>query len=216
MNKFVFLSLIFMGWAFYEMTGGNEFVPQEPARIAKYKAIETERAEAARELERKHKAATAEKARERKKEPVAAKEEERVAMQVAALELTETDATLEQASLVTQTPLTQRKSLYPTSVPPVAPETPVPSLATMSAVEPQPTEPLTIFQPKDPSDLRQVRGTRANMRGGPGTSYAVLSTLNRGDEVEVLKQSENGWVKLKVLDTGRIGWMSAKLLNKVE
>ncbi len=215
MNKFVFLSFIFMGWAFYEMTGGNEFVPQEPARIAKYKALETERAEAARELERKHKAATAEKARESKKELVAA-ETERVAMQVAALDLTKTDATLEQASLITQTPLTRRKSLYPTPVPPVTPETPVPSLATMSAVAPQPTEPLTILQPKDPADLRQVRGSRANMRGGPGTSYAVLSTLNRGDEVEVLKQSENGWVKLKVVESGRIGWMSARLLTKVE
>jgi len=74
----------------------------------------------------------------------------------------------------------------------------------------------TLLIKPEPADIRAVRGSRVNMRGGPGTSYAVLGTLIRGEEVRVLKEPGNGWVKLKVVDTGRIGWMSAKLLKKVE
>lgn len=198
MTKFVFLSLIFMGWAFYEVSGGKDFAPEEPARIAKYKALEAERAEAAREQERTRKAAIAEKARQR--------EAARAAMQVASLDLSGTGAALEQASLVTQTPLTRRQTLF---------SDPTPTPETERAAIPQPIEPNGIAD-DEPADLRKVRGSRVNMRGGPGTSYAVLTTLNRDDEVEVLRESDNGWVKLKVVDSGRIGWMSAKLLTKVE
>ena len=198
MTKFVFLSLVFMGWAFYEVSGGKDFAPEEPARIAKYKALEAERAEAAREQERTRKAAIAEKARQR--------EAARAAMQVASLDLSGTGAALEQASLVTQTPLTRRQTLF---------SDPTPTPETERAAIPQPIKPIGIAD-DEPADLRKVRGSRVNMRGGPGTSYAVLTTLNRDDEVEVLRESDNGWVKLKVVASGRIGWMSAKLLTKVE
>ena len=58
-----------------------------------------------------------------------------------------------------------------------------------------------------PLDLRQVTGNRVNMRNGPGTDYSVVARLARGDAVEVLAAPGNGWLKLRVSDTGRIGWM---------
>ena len=51
------------------------------------------------------------------------------------------------------------------------------------------------------------------MRNGPGTSYSVVATLSRDTEVEVLRDPGQGWVKLQVVDSGRIGWMSARLLS---
>ena len=61
-------------------------------------------------------------------------------------------------------------------------------------------------------DLRQVSGDRVNLRAGPGTSYGVLATLDEGAEVEVI-DTNNGWVKLKTADSGRIGWMADWLVS---
>lgn len=64
-----------------------------------------------------------------------------------------------------------------------------------------------------PADLRRVKVSRANMRNGPGTRYNVVGKLTRDTEVEVVSDAATGWVKLKVLETGRVGWISAKLLT---
>ena len=65
-------------------------------------------------------------------------------------------------------------------------------------------------------DFRFVKGNRVNMRVGPGTEYSVVGTLVRDSQVEVLQDPGFGWVKLLELETGRIGWMSASLLTKLE
>jgi uncharacterized protein YgiM (DUF1202 family) len=53
-----------------------------------------------------------------------------------------------------------------------------------------------------------------NVRNGPSPRYNVILKLTRGTRVEILQDPGNGWVKLKVEDTGRIGWMAARLLEK--
>ncbi len=35
MTRFVFLSIFFLGWAFYEVSGGKDFEPAPPERLAK-------------------------------------------------------------------------------------------------------------------------------------------------------------------------------------
>lgn len=63
-------------------------------------------------------------------------------------------------------------------------------------------------------DIRKVTGRRVNMRQGPGTQYSVVSSLGAGDEVEVLQTPGNGWLKLQVVSTGRIGWMADWLVSE--
>lgn len=63
------------------------------------------------------------------------------------------------------------------------------------------------------SDLREVAGTRVNMRDGPGTSFAVVSQLSRGDQVIVLQNTGDGWLKLQVVETSRVGWMADFLVT---
>ncbi|NVO26266.1 SH3 domain-containing protein [Donghicola sp. C2-DW-16] len=62
-------------------------------------------------------------------------------------------------------------------------------------------------------DIRKVTGSRVNMRQGPGTQYSVVSSLRAGDEVEILQSPGNGWVKLQVVSSGRIGWMAERLVS---
>ncbi|MEY8881452.1 SH3 domain-containing protein [Donghicola sp. XS_ASV15] len=65
-----------------------------------------------------------------------------------------------------------------------------------------------------PRDIRKVTGRRVNMRQGPGTQFSVVSSLGAGDEVEVLQTPGNGWLKLQVVSTGRIGWMADWLVSE--
>lgn len=205
MTKFVFLSLIFLVWAFYEVSGGADFEPEEPERIAKYKALEAERAAAAAEAERLRKAAIAEKARQR--------EAERAVVQSAAFVLTPpADENVELAALTTQTPLVRRETLFSNPTP--TPEGERASIAPDPMAKTEVVEKDEVMEP--PADRRKVRANRVNMRGGPGTNYGVLGKLVRGDEVIVLQDPGHGWVELRVVEDGRIGWMSARLLAKVE
>ena len=61
-------------------------------------------------------------------------------------------------------------------------------------------------------DLREVSGKRVNMRSGPSTNDAVLDTLVRGTQIEVLDVNADGWARLRVLDTDQIGWMAERFL----
>ncbi|MBY6002883.1 SH3 domain-containing protein [Salipiger bermudensis] len=72
-------------------------------------------------------------------------------------------------------------------------------------------EPEPVLAPE--LDLRRVTGNVVNMRNGPSTGFPVVSQLRRGDEVEVLADPGEGWVKLQVLETNRVGWMSARFLR---
>lgn len=62
-------------------------------------------------------------------------------------------------------------------------------------------------------DIRYVAVTSANMRGGPGTDFARVGSLGQGAEVAVLSTAANGWLELEVLDTGKIGWMADWLVS---
>lgn len=62
-------------------------------------------------------------------------------------------------------------------------------------------------------DLRFVDGNRVNMRGGPGTEFAVIGQLLRDDMVEVIKDEGNGWLHLRVSATGEEGWMADWLVT---
>lgn len=68
-------------------------------------------------------------------------------------------------------------------------------------------------EPEVQPDFRFVDGDRVNLRGGPGTDYAVVGKLLRNDMVEVLKDEGNGWLHLRVRATGDEGWMADWLLT---
>jgi SH3-like domain-containing protein len=77
------------------------------------------------------------------------------------------------------------------------------------ASDPAPQTPETA----DP-DLREVTGTRVNMRDGPGTIYPVVARLNIGSKVEVLSDSGTGWLRLRTVPGQQLGWIASSLISK--
>lgn len=101
------------------------------------------------------------------------------------------------------------------SEPPVAPVSLEPESETL--IEPAPeleeaadTEALLEYATPD---LRFVDGDRVNMRGGPGTDYAVIGRLRRNDMVEVIEDEGNGWLHLRDSVTGNEGWIADWLVT---
>lgn len=62
-------------------------------------------------------------------------------------------------------------------------------------------------------DIREVTGDLVNMRSGPGTDFDRIDKLSRGTEVEVLESDGRGWVRLRVVETGEVGWVADWLVN---
>ncbi|WP_210115041.1 SH3 domain-containing protein [Roseovarius aestuariivivens] len=62
-------------------------------------------------------------------------------------------------------------------------------------------------------DIRYVTGNVVNMRGGPGTGFERITSLTEGTEVAVLEQNQDGWLKLRVTETGEEGWMADWLVS---
>ncbi|WP_204113000.1 SH3 domain-containing protein [Shimia biformata] len=210
MKKFVFLSFVFLGWAFYELSGGADFNPRETL----------EDQAQARSVTPAQPAGIASSDQAPVTSPASAPVEK---------------AAGHTSDLATLT--------APAAIPAVTSQSTVPqSPAPAPLTEPQTVQSplagggLTVSSPfttsdrasttteggETPSaipqilaqDFREVNGNRVNMRAGPGTGYQVLDTLVRGQVVEVLTTEANGWSKLRVVDTQRIGWMSSRLLTE--
>ena len=62
------------------------------------------------------------------------------------------------------------------------------------------------------SDIRSIAGDLANMRSGPGTDFGKVDQLSRGTSVEILDR-RGDWVELRDLNTGQTGWMADWLVT---
>jgi uncharacterized protein YgiM (DUF1202 family) len=67
--------------------------------------------------------------------------------------------------------------------------------------------------PATQPDLRFVDGDRVNVRGGPGTEFAVVGKLFRNDMVEIINDEGNGWLHLRDTVTGDEGWIADWLVT---
>lgn len=210
MKKFILISFGFLGWAFYEMSGGDEFEPASE-RLARL-APETETSEVQTETPSQRNAFV-------DTDPPLiplSPEVTRVSLNLTTLEdvLERTNPDEESAAEETTT-TTEDDTGVPRNVALVTESgtTPaiIPSLITgntpIVATEAAGTEPTQGL------DLRTVSGNRVNVRGGPGTDYGIVNRLVRGDEVEVLEENGDGWVRMRTVDTGEEGWMADFLLT---
>jgi|GEM_PF-1729520 len=53
---------------------------------------------------------------------------------------------------------------------------------------------------------------RANVRAGKGTDYKILATLDKGSEVKIIEDGEDGWLLIDY--GGKQGYISASLISK--
>ncbi|MCV2894379.1 SH3 domain-containing protein [Lentibacter sp. XHP0401] len=186
MSRFIIVTFGFLFFAFYELSGGSDYAPSDGSR----QALAAERAIA----------------KEQKRIALAQAKPEAVApapvMTKASDTLTGGDETVVLAS-AGGAALPELKPGVATLIsPPV-------DLAKAGALTK-----VAVSEPAEATgdDIREVTGSRVNLRGGPGTDYNAVGSLTRGTEVRVISE-ENGWVKLQVQETGRIGYMADFLLT---
>lgn len=191
MRTFILLTFGFLGFAFYEMSGGADFEPAS-ARLAQ--------AEPLREA------------------PVAAAREPAADVSIAAATITKIDSTSDVTRValnLTDVSAAAAQPAAPIVTAPVTPARIIDSSQTPQVILPSliATTPTTSADPAT-GDIRTVSGNRVNVRGGPSTNYDVVSRLTRGEEVEVLEDNGNGWVRMRPLEGGNVGWMADFLLNE--
>ncbi|WP_299412956.1 SH3 domain-containing protein [uncultured Sulfitobacter sp.] len=191
MKTFILLTFGFLGFAFYEMSGGSDFEPAS-ARLA---AAEPQEAVTA------------------SVQPVAETPAEEAVINTASI------------TKIDSTPSVTRVALNLTNVTNAAAEATQPetiaSTATVldSADTPQIILPSLIATTSSSDgtevnrDIRTVSGNRVNVRGGPSTNYGIVSRLTRGEEVQILEDNGEGWVRMRPVDGGESGWMADFLLT---
>lgn len=59
----------------------------------------------------------------------------------------------------------------------------------------------------------EVAGSRVNMRDGPSTNFGVIATLTQGTQLIVIESQDSGWAQVEILNTGQTGWMAQRLLT---
>lgn len=216
MPRFVTLSFLILAWAFYELSGGADFVPRgvRPPRPEP-------QADATRDTASQRAKATlapgpviAPRRTRPETEPIMTAQARQAARQqqlrsgLGRSMGQGIDAGLDQAPRFTTAGATAGLGggLELASLSQGA--------AGLHEAAPEPQDDPTPAIAAPAPDIRQVTGLRVNMRDGPGTIYPVIARLQIGDEVEVLGDSGTGWLRLRILPGHQAGWIAASLISK--
>ncbi len=210
MPRLIIVSFLFMAWVFYELSGGPEFVPRglrppkPDPQVAAVKPSPAPQPQAPVIAPRKPRATDPDEiSRESRIAALKASQAER-AERLAQLRsglgggLVFYPGPGESGGGIALTSLEEGAAGLHDAAPEPAAE---PAAAPAPPPEPEP-------------DIREVTGTRVNMRDGPGTIYAVVARLSIGHKVEVLGTSGTGWLRLRTVPERQIGWVAASLVSK--
>jgi hypothetical protein len=205
MNRYILLSFLFMGWTFYQLSGGADFEPPRAKQVAITEPIDEPKVQ----TELRVAELTAPEP-EAKPEPVVLPEASAQLDRVAEPEPSIVAAELVATEIDTETPA-------PTGI--------VISADWSTDLESQTVGTDTVFSlaslgqlsetvTEDPIwGIRIVKGTEVNVRSGPGTTHSVVSRLIGGTEVQVLNDPGEGWVKMRHVESETTGWLAASLLT---
>lgn len=222
MKRFILLTFGFLGLAFYELSGGADFEPPRPPVV---EASLTEGTVAGDEPQ-------IELARAK---PQIAPHTQQGLANIRPIDTTppgfgdtpEPDtaqtndtgqiddlvAAVNAAVKAAEAPLANEVTLVPVNLNSTTSGQDTPAIIP-SLITPDDTGAVTI-EASGFGDIRTVSGNSVNVRGGPGTEYDVVTQLTRGDSVEVINDSGDGWVQLRPLNGGPVGWMADYLLSGV-
>lgn len=222
MKRLILVSFLFMGWAFYELSDGADFQPALPSVAAV--PDEAELAVVATSASIRVPASpTAPASLVQAVTLVASPAIAQAKMTAAPLAAeTEVDAVARLGQV--RASFGQGLTLFPGATEIAQPlmlaslEQGAAGLTAAPLVDKDPADPARQPDPAtwvpEAADIREITGTRVNMRDGPGTIYPVLSRLTIGHEVEVLGDSGTGWLRLRTMPEQQIGWISASLVSK--
>tara|TARA_R110002110_G_scaffold1950_3_gene8892 strand:+ start:719 stop:1369 length:651 start_codon:yes stop_codon:yes gene_type:complete len=213
MKRFILLSFGFLGWAFYELSGGAEF---EPASVRMARLNPVDEAQTVAQTEPEVQTPTETVVADVSStfvdtDPPLDNAVTRVSLNLTSLQdvLSETNPTEPTGEITAQddtsVPMNVGVLLSSADTPAIIPSLIAPSDGVVS--DQSATMVTSVV-----GDLRTISANRVNVRGGPGTDFDVVTKLVRGDAVEVLQDNGNGWVKMRALDGGPEGWIADFLL----
>lgn len=162
MKSYVWLTFAFMGWAYYEISGGSDFEPVQTV--------------------------------------------------IAVVEQAEPE-------IVTRANSPTLLAVSSSNIAPQSQDTDIMQALTdavaLDSVEAEPEIVAVVAPVVEPEelDIRAVKGSRVNMRMGPGTGFDVIMTLDGGTKLEILEIDADGWANVSTVDRGIEGWMAARLLT---
>lgn len=201
MWRFIMITFAFLGWAFYELSGGADYEPGAHSIQARAK-LNNVRPLARPVPEVPDEAAVAEATIDDTATPVdgdTPAEDEIVARALPTLD--DVDLPEDGGVQLALASVTASDSGNDTA-------TEVTAAAAGAAIAaPAPADAATSL------DIRRVTGTVVNMRDGPSTFYMVVGQLREGAMVEVIDRSEDGWLKVVAPDSAQEGWMADWLLT---
>ena len=73
-------------------------------------------------------------------------------------------------------------------------------------------QPSTASPPPDPKSVYRVNAPLLNLLACPNVNCEVTEDLRNGQEVSVQSPNMNGWIQVRVLPSGREGFVLAKHL----
>jgi hypothetical protein len=215
MVRFILATFAILGWAFYELSGGADFEPTAAA-LTNVREDPLKSGQSAAEG--------------------AASDVTRVALDLVSVEDVLTDTrripqriettaeriTSEQGGLAQRIPARSREG----NVAPQSTRTDdalqtepgetvlLPSLVQDARVQSSGDDAFAVNASTGSPDIRAVTGNRVNVRGGPGTAYPVISGVVEGDLIEVIQENGDGWVQMRPVDGGPVGWIADFLLSE--
>jgi len=216
MKRFILLTFGFLGWAFYEMSGGADFQPASAQMAANADQMPAHENEITTKTPSNDTVKTAEVIPAVATAPVdttppgfestaQADDAKRVSVTLTtALNGADTGA----ATDVSYVPVAQNIAVNGANTPAIIPSLIVPNDSGAAIVDASAGTNLS-----SEADIRSVSGNRVNVRGGPGTEFQVVTKLGRGDSVEIIQDNGDGWVKMRPVDGGPEGWMADFLLS---
>lgn len=236
MSRLVIVSFAFMGWGFYELSGGRDFVaperpPQQQVAATTPAAMPTQPTAADSKFQRSAKIRAASLVTTPVLQPTSTGAEHPVITprpaadpahrRAVALEKIASAGNSLQSSGTAFAPGAETGLLQMDNIQGgLVAMTNRPTSGTgsgglvlntgLSAADPTPPAPPA----ESYLDIRQIRASRVNMRQGPGTIYPVIGRLLAGDEVLVVEDSGTGWLQLRTQNGQKIGWVAASLVSK--
>ena len=217
MKRFILLSFGFLGWAFYEMSGGDEFesASARVARLAPAPEVTVTQVDEAPAAETVP-VALAETVIDT--DPPETAQVSRVSLNLTtlqdvqdAVDETVAEVTASAANIDPETGVELNTGLTLTTAdtPAIIPSLIAPNNSGAATVQSASLQ----TEVASSTDIRTVSGNRVNVRGGPGTDFNIVGKLVRGDAVEIIEDNGNGWVLMRSVETGAQGWLADFLLN---
>ncbi|PTX75355.1 SH3 domain-containing protein [Sulfitobacter mediterraneus] len=214
MFRFILVSFGFLGWSFYEMSGGADFDPIN-TRMARLETVSPTPFDNPSSSNAQVVLASAPAVATDTNPPL------NEAVTRVSLNLTTLQEALDQSgSAATVAPAaaaTVDTAAVPTNVAVTTASADTPAIIPSLIIQDDTTSPdvsSAALVSEVGLDIRTVSGNRVNVRGGPSTNFSVVSKLIRGDAVEILEDNGNGWVKMRSVLTGEEGWMADFLLSE--